>query len=92
VLINSVSETLNGVPTGFQHDAFVYIDDKDFVRHTAAFVRDGLQAGELVVAALPESRIAWLRSDLGSDADQVTFIDITAAGRNPASSRSGPIS
>ncbi|GAA1595330.1 anti-sigma factor RsbA family regulatory protein [Kribbella sancticallisti] len=84
MLIDSAADAVDGLPTGFQHDAFVYIDDEEFVRHTGPFVGDGLKAGEVVLAALPESRIALLREDLGSAADQVTFVDITEAGRNPA--------
>jgi len=84
VLIDSATETQLGETTGFLHDAFVYIDDEEFVRHTATFLREGVTAGEVVLAALPEPRIALLREVLGSSADQVAFIDITDAGRNPA--------
>ena len=84
MLIDSAAAAVNGLPTGFQHDAFIYIDDEEFVRHAGPFLQDGLAAGDVLLAALPESQIALLRRDLGSDADQVTFIDITTAGRNPA--------
>ena len=84
MLIDSATEPLNGVHAGFQHDAFVYIDDDEFVRQAAPFVRDGLLADELVLVALPEARITKLREDLGPYADQVTFLDITQVGRNPA--------
>ncbi|HET6296355.1 MAG TPA: sensor histidine kinase [Kribbella sp.] len=84
MLIDSATETQLGETTGFLHDAFVYNDDEEFVRHTAPFLRDGVTAGEVVLAALPEPRIALLREVLGSAADQVAFLDITSAGRNPA--------
>jgi anti-sigma regulatory factor (Ser/Thr protein kinase) len=84
VLIDSATEAPHGETTGFLHDAFVYIDDDEFVRHTASFLRDGLAAGEVVLAALPETRIALLREVLGSSADQIAFVDITSAGQNPA--------
>jgi anti-sigma regulatory factor (Ser/Thr protein kinase) len=84
VLIDSASKSLHGVPDGFLHDAFVYHDDEEFVHETSAFVRAGLAEGEAVLAALPPTGIAKLRSALGSAADQVTFLDITTAGRNPA--------
>lgn len=84
VLIDSATECLHANHAGFQHDAFVYIDDEEFVRQTAPFVRDGLEAGEVVLAALPQSQIKLLRDDLGTDADEVTFVDITTVGRNPA--------
>jgi anti-sigma regulatory factor (Ser/Thr protein kinase) len=84
VLIDSATERQHGGHAGFQHDAFVYIDDEEFVRQTAPFVRDGLRAGEVVLAALPQSQIELLRDDLGTEADEVTFVDITTVGRNPA--------
>ncbi|MFI5713720.1 anti-sigma factor RsbA family regulatory protein [Kribbella sp. NPDC051620] len=86
MLIDSASDpdAPSGSPAGFQHDAFVYADDDEFVRRAAPFLRDGLIAGDAVLAALPEARIALLRKELGDLADEVTFIDITVAGRNPA--------
>lgn len=84
MLIDSAPDAVNGGPAGFQHDAFVYADDDEFVRRAAPFLRDGLIAGEVVLAALPQARIALLQRELGSLADQVTFLDITVAGRNPA--------
>lgn len=84
MLIDSAPHVLNGGPAGFQHDAFVYTDDNEFVRRAAPFLRDGLIAGEVVLAALPQARNALLREELGNLADQVTFVDMTVAGRNPA--------
>jgi anti-sigma regulatory factor (Ser/Thr protein kinase) len=84
VLIDSAPDEVNGGPAGFFHDAFVYADDDEFVRRAAPFLRDGLIAGEVVLAALPPARIALLHRELGELAEQVTFLDITVAGRNPA--------
>ncbi|WP_112239612.1 anti-sigma factor RsbA family regulatory protein [Kribbella monticola] len=84
MLIDSATRSLHGAPDGFLHDAFVYRDDDEFVQQTSAFVRDGVAGGEAVLAALPPAGITKLRSALGSAADQVTFLDITTAGRNPA--------
>ena len=84
MLKDSATDCLGGVPAGFRHDAFVYTSGEDFVRHAAPFVRDGLEAGETVVAALPPDRIAELRDALGTQADQVRFVDMTFVGRNPA--------
>jgi anti-sigma regulatory factor (Ser/Thr protein kinase) len=84
VLTDSATESLHGVPDGFSHDAFVYSDDDEFVQQAAPFLHDGLARNEALLAALPPARIAKLRSALGSAADQVTFLDITTVGRNPA--------
>jgi anti-sigma regulatory factor (Ser/Thr protein kinase) len=84
VLIDSATEPLHGVPAGFEHEAFVYTDDEEFVRGAAPFVRAGLEAGEAVLVAVPQARIDPLREELGPSADDVTFIDMAQAGRNPA--------
>nr|WP_239062864.1 sensor histidine kinase [Streptomyces sp. SID13031] len=83
-MIDSAPDAVNGGPAGFQHDAFVYADDDEFVRRAAPFLRDGLIAGEVVLAALPAARFSLLRRELGDLAEQIAFIDITVAGRNPA--------
>jgi anti-sigma regulatory factor (Ser/Thr protein kinase) len=84
VLKDSATDSLHGAPAGFQHDAFVYTSDEEFVRLAVPFVRDGLAAGESIVAVLPPERIAHLRDALGAARDQVRFIDMTVAGGNPA--------
>ncbi|MFG1816798.1 anti-sigma factor RsbA family regulatory protein [Kribbella sp. NPDC049174] len=84
MLRDSATDALDGVPTGFQHDAFVYASDEEFVRLATPFVRDGLATGDAIVAALPPARIARLREALGPEGEQVGFIDMTIAGRNPA--------
>jgi len=84
VLKDSATDSLDGVPAGFRHDAFVYASGEEFVLHAAPFIRDGLAVGETVVAALPPTRLAVLRDALGADAEGVGFVDITTAGRNPA--------
>lgn len=84
MLIDSATDSLHGVPAGFEHEAFVYTDDEEFVRGAAPFVRAGLAAGEVVLVAVPRTRIDPLREELGASADQVTFVDMTEAGRNPA--------
>jgi anti-sigma regulatory factor (Ser/Thr protein kinase) len=84
VLIDSATEPLRGCPAGFEHRAFVYIDDEEFLDRAAPFVRAGVTAGEVVVVAVPQPRMSLLREDLGPYADQVTFVDMAEAGRNPA--------
>jgi anti-sigma regulatory factor (Ser/Thr protein kinase) len=84
VLIDSATERLHGGPAGFEHRAFVYTDDEEFVDRAAPFVRAGVSAGEVVLVAVPQPRIALLREDLGPYADHVTFVDMAERGRNPA--------
>ena len=84
MLKDSATDSLGGAHAGFRHDAFVYTCGEEFVLSAAPYVHDGLAAGEKVVVALPPDRIAELRQALGGAADQVRFIDMTVAGRNPA--------
>ncbi|MGW6277255.1 anti-sigma factor RsbA family regulatory protein [Kribbella sp. NPDC055071] len=84
MLKDSATDFLHGAPAGFQHDAFVYASDEEFVRLAVPFVRAGLAAGETVVAVVPPERIALLRAALGPEHTQVRFIDMTVAGGNPA--------
>lgn len=67
----------------FAHEALFYRDEDDFLAGTTRFVADGVSRGEPVLVAVSEARIALLREQLGSQADQVHFINITEAGRNP---------
>jgi anti-sigma regulatory factor (Ser/Thr protein kinase) len=84
VLKDSATDSLHGAPAGFEHDAFVYASDEDFVRLAVPFVHAGLAAGESVVIVVPPERIALLRAALGPERRQVRFIDMTVAGGNPA--------
>ncbi|GAB3951514.1 hypothetical protein GCM10029976_088040 [Kribbella albertanoniae] len=84
MLKDSATDSLDGVPAGFQHEAFVYSGDEEFVRLSAPFVRDGLATDAAIVAVLPPDRIAMLRETLEESAAHVRFIDMTAVGRNPA--------
>ncbi|WP_232837017.1 anti-sigma factor RsbA family regulatory protein [Lentzea terrae] len=75
--------TLMNSPAPFAHEALFYRDEDDFLTGTTKFVADGVSAGEPVLVAVPEASIALLRGRLGGQADQVHFIDMTEAGRNP---------
>ncbi len=49
-----------------------------------AFAAAGIDAGEAVMVAVPEPRLALLRSALGDGAAAVHWLDMTRLGRNPA--------
>ncbi|MFF0270810.1 anti-sigma factor RsbA family regulatory protein [Kribbella sp. NPDC004536] len=84
MLKDSATDSLHGAPAGFEHDAFVHAGDEGFVQRAAAFISEGLAAGETIVAVLPPERLAILRDALGATRDAVRFIDMTVAGGNPA--------
>ncbi len=67
----------------FTHQALFYRSDEEYLVGTLAFLREGLAAGEPVLAALPGARLAVVRAELGRDQHRVRLVDITLAGRNP---------
>ncbi|HZB50137.1 MAG TPA: MEDS domain-containing protein, partial [Mycobacteriales bacterium] len=68
----------------YRHEAFLYRGPDEYVAGLVPFVRDGLTAGQPVMAALPGSHLALLRDGLGADADYVELVDMTELGHNPA--------
>lgn len=68
----------------FHHEAFFYSDADEFLATTVPFVREGLAAGEAVLAALPAGNRELLRGTLGGDAAQVQLLEMEEIGRNPA--------
>jgi anti-sigma regulatory factor (Ser/Thr protein kinase) len=67
----------------FVHEALLYRDDEQYLAGTVPFVRDGLAVREPVLVAVPQHRIDLLRRALGGQAEQVEFLDLRRAGRNP---------
>jgi len=65
------------------HEGFFYRDVDEFLAVTVPFVRDGLIGGHPVLVAVPKPRVDLLRDELGGDADEVRFLDMATAGRNP---------
>lgn len=60
---------------GLRHQAFVYEEDIDFLRAAVPFVREGIAAGEAVLAIGSARGVTDLRRALGSDSDAVEFGD-----------------
>lgn len=67
----------------FHHPALFYRGSAEYIAGTVPFLREGLDAGEPVAAAVPEPNLALLRDNLGAVADQVRLLDMGQAGRNP---------
>lgn len=70
-------------PAGFRHEALFYSGPEDFLTHTSAFIRDGLERSEAVLVVVGEKKIERLRAELGGGADRVVFEDMAGVGRNP---------
>jgi hypothetical protein len=68
----------------YRHEAFLYHEPDDFTAGLAPFVLEGLAAGEPVMAALTPEHRNWLEESLNGKAQDVTFVDMSQLGRNPA--------
>lgn len=68
----------------FQHEALFYAGLDDFLAGTVPFLREGLEADEAMLVAVPAVRLRALQAELDGSADRVTFLDMTEIGRNPA--------
>jgi anti-sigma regulatory factor (Ser/Thr protein kinase) len=71
-------------PRGYRHEAFFYRDDDEYFATLASFARDGVDRGEPVLVAVPDGRTHRFRDELGPASSEVTFVDMTAVGANPA--------
>ena len=71
-------------PPAFRHDAFLYEDGDEFLTGAMAFAAAALAAGEPLIVALEPSKIVLLKSELGSHAEAVQFVDVRVIGANPA--------
>ena len=69
---------------GYRHEALVYRGQAGFLDAVVPFVQDGIRRGQPVMVAVVPARIAALREALGSDADDVEFVDMAELGANPA--------
>jgi anti-sigma regulatory factor (Ser/Thr protein kinase) len=67
----------------FRHEALLYPDADVYVEATTTFVRAGLASGEPVLLAVPAANLDLIRRALGRQADEVRFVDMAQAGRNP---------
>jgi anti-sigma regulatory factor (Ser/Thr protein kinase) len=68
---------------GFAHDALLYAGDDGFVEEVAPFVREGVEAGQAVLVAVPARRAAKLERALDGHASRVLFANMEELGRNP---------
>jgi anti-sigma regulatory factor (Ser/Thr protein kinase) len=61
----------------------MYAGADEFVARCAAFIREGLAAGEPALVMVTADKIGLLREELGPEAGAVEFADMGAIGRNP---------
>lgn len=70
--------------TALRHNAFVYESEDEYVARSVAFLREGLEAGEGGIVANTQDGLAVMREALGSDAEQVRWVDVSTAYTRPA--------
>lgn len=70
-------------PASFRHEALLYDRPGEFLQSSTSFIRDALEADESVLVVVESTKIDWLRSALGDDADDVFFADMGGVGQNP---------
>lgn len=68
---------------GYDHSAFFYHSEREYVDRLVQFIEDGLDQGQPILLAVPGDKLASLSSALGHVAVEVTMADITDFGRNP---------
>jgi anti-sigma regulatory factor (Ser/Thr protein kinase) len=73
----------DGPHASFRHEALLYAGEAEFVSATSTFMREGLAAGEAVLAVVDARKIGLLQSALGDQAGAVEFADMGVVGRNP---------
>jgi anti-sigma regulatory factor (Ser/Thr protein kinase) len=71
-------------PAAFRHDAVFYRGEQSFVPAVLPFVDAALGRDEPLLVALRSEREQALRGALADRAERVEFVDMRAAGRNPA--------
>lgn len=69
---------------GYSHEAYFYADEDDYLGRALPFVEAGIESGEPVLLALPERKRELLRGALDDRADQVDFMPMEQASRNPS--------
>jgi anti-sigma regulatory factor (Ser/Thr protein kinase) len=62
------------------HEALFYTSEADYLAGCLPFVREGVASGEPTLVAVPEPNLGLLRGEFG---DEVRFVDMSVAGRNP---------
>ncbi|MEU5439229.1 sensor histidine kinase [Streptomyces griseofuscus] len=72
---------MSGEP--FAHPALFYGGPRAYLDGTVPFVRAAPAAGEPVAVAVPGEKPALIRDALGAEREEVRFLDMREAGRNP---------
>jgi anti-sigma regulatory factor (Ser/Thr protein kinase) len=72
------------VTPGFHHEAVFYSEPGEYLAGTLPDIREALDGGGSVLAAVGDDKRELLGDALGGYAERVRFIDMERLGRNPA--------
>lgn len=67
-----------------RHNALVYESQDEYLACAVPFLKKGLEAGEGAIVAHTKPGLATMREALGTDAERVTFVDVSSAYSRPA--------
>jgi anti-sigma regulatory factor (Ser/Thr protein kinase) len=67
----------------FVHPALFYRSEQEYTQQTVSFLREGLANGEPMAVAVPGPNLDLIKKGLGAGAEDILFLDMTEAGRNP---------
>ena len=70
--------------SSYQHEAFNYRDDEEFLAGTVPFISEAVRLGQPIMVALVKPRLQMVQAALTVDADAVRFVDMAELGANPA--------
>lgn len=82
--VGSKSSATGAIRCGLRHIALLYRSRAEYLARVCEFLRAGVAQGEAMLVAVPADSARYLE-DLPHDLSaQVTFVDMTELGRNPA--------
>ena len=68
----------------FEHEAFFYADEDEFLEGTSSFLREAAEAQEPALAVLSAAKVDALRSALVGHSGVIRFANMAEVGSNPA--------
>ena len=68
----------------FQHEAFFYADEEEFLEGTSSFLREAAEAEEPALAVLSAAKVEALQDALGGHSGDIRFAQMAEVGANPA--------
>jgi anti-sigma regulatory factor (Ser/Thr protein kinase) len=69
--------------SGFHHEALFYNDHDQLLAGAVPFLRAGLEAGDVMLVAMPHPTLELVRGELNCAGDCIRFVDMEQLGRNP---------